>query len=139
MRELGIIRDGAIAIRQGKIVAVGKTGDVTKAFRAENVISAKGKIVLPGFVDPHTHLVFAGSAEDEFQMRVEGTSYMELVSLGGGLLKTVKETRKARIEKLVELGLERLDAALAHGTTTLEAKSGYGLTTRRRSEDSASH
>ncbi len=128
MRELGIIRDGAIAIRQGKIVAVGKTGDLTKAFRAENVISAKGKIVMPGFVDPHTHLVFAGSAEDEFQMRVEGASYMELFGSGSGLLKTVKETRKARIEKLVELGLERLDTMMAHGTTTLEAKSGYGLT-----------
>lgn len=128
MRELGIIRDGALAVREGRIVAVGKTADITKAFKAENVISAKGKIALPGFVDPHTHLVFAGSAEDEFQMRVEGASYSELFSSGGGILKTVKETRKARTDRLVDLGLERLDAMLAHGTTTLEAKSGYGLT-----------
>jgi imidazolonepropionase len=129
MRELGIVRDGALAIREGRIVAVGKTRDVMKTFRAENIISAKGKTVLPGFVDPHTHLVFAGSREDEFQMRVEGASYMEILSSGGGILKTVRETRRARVEKLVDLGLERLDTMLAHGTTTLEAKSGYGLST----------
>lgn len=128
MRELGIVRDGALAVREGRIVAVGKTRDVTKAFKAESVISAQGKVVLPGFVDPHTHLVFAGSSEDEFQMRVEGASYMEMLSSGEGILKTVKETRRARVEKLVDIGLERLDAMLAHGTTTLEAKSGYGLT-----------
>ena len=129
MRELGIVRDGALAIREGRIVAVGKTRDVMKTFRAENIISAKGKVVLPGFVDPHTHLVFAGSREDEFQMRVEGASYMEILSSGGGILKTVRETRRARVEKLVDLGLERLDTMLAHGTTTLEAKSGHGLST----------
>ena len=129
MRELGIVRDGALAIREGRIVAAGKTRDVMKTFRAENIISAKGKVVLPGFVDPHTHLVFAGSREDEFQMRVEGASYMEILSSGGGILKTVRETRRARVEKLVDLGLERLDTMLAHGTTTLEAKSGYGLST----------
>ena len=129
MRELEIVRDGALAIREGKIVAVGKTHDVTKAFRGEYVLSAKGKTVLPGFVDPHTHLVFAGSREDEFQMRVEGASYMEILNSGVGVLKTAKETQKARVEKLVELGIERLDTMLAHGTTTVEAKSGYGLTT----------
>jgi imidazolonepropionase len=129
MHELGIVRDGAIAIREGRIVAVGKTRDVTRAFRAENVVSAKGKVVLPGFVDPHTHLVFAGSREDEFQMRVEGASHMEILGSGGDTLKIVKETRRAKVEKLVDLGLERLDAMLAHGTTTLEAKSGYGLST----------
>lgn len=129
MRELTILRDGAVAVRDGRILAVGKTKDVAKRFRAGYVISAQGKTVLPGFVDPHTNLVFAGSREDEFEMRLEGVSYMELISSGGGILKTVKETRKARVEKLVELGLERLDAMLTHGTTTVEAKSGYGLTT----------
>ena len=127
MRELGIIRDGALAVREGRIVAVGKTHDITKAFKGATVISAQGKIVLPGFVDPHTHLIFVGSREDEFEMRIEGASYMEILSSGGGILKTVRETRRARIEKLVEVGLERLDAMLAHGTTTLESKSGYGL------------
>jgi imidazolonepropionase len=129
MLELGIVRDGAIAIREGRIVATGKTQEVTKAFRAEYVISAQGKLVLPGFVDPHTHLVFAGSLEDEFQLRVEGASCMELLGSGGGILKIVKETRRAGTEKLVDLGLERLDSMLAHGTTTVEAKSGYGLST----------
>ncbi|MGA2766852.1 MAG: imidazolonepropionase [Candidatus Bathyarchaeia archaeon] len=130
MREIGIIRDGGLAIKDGRIVAIGKTTDVTKAFKAENVISANGKIVLPGFVDPHTHLVFAGSREDEFQMRIEGASYMEILKAGGGILRTVRETRKASFEKLVDYGTETLDAMLEHGTTTIEAKSGYGLTTK---------
>ena len=129
MRELTIVRDGAVAVRDGRVLAVGKTKDVVRAFRAGYVISAQGKTVLPGFVDPHTNLIFAGSREDEFEMRIEGVSSMELMSSGAGVLKTVKETRKARVEKLVELGLERLDAMLTHGTTTVEAKSGYGLTT----------
>ncbi|NWF87212.1 imidazolonepropionase [Candidatus Bathyarchaeota archaeon] len=130
MRELGTIRNGGLAIKEGRIVAVGKSTDIAKAYRAENVISTNGKIVLPGFVDPHTHLIFAGSREDEFQMRVEGAYYMVILSSGGGILKTVKETRKASFEKLVDLSLKRLDVMLEHGTTTAEAKSGYGLTTR---------
>jgi imidazolonepropionase len=130
MQELGIIYNGGLAIKDGRIVAVGKTSDVTKVFKAENVIRANGKIVLPGFVDPHTHLVFAGSREDEFQMRVEGAYYMVILSSGGGILKTVKETRKANAEKLVDFGLKTLDIMLEHGTTTAEAKSGYGLITK---------
>ena len=130
MREIGIIRNGALAIKDGRILAVGKTPDITKNFKAENVISANGKIAIPGFVDPHTHLVFAGSREDEFQMRIEGASYMEILKAGGGILRTVRETRKASVEKLVDYGTETLDTMLEHGTTTAEAKSGYGLTTR---------
>jgi len=130
MQELGIIHNGGLAVKDGRIVAVGKTSDVTKVFKAENVIRANGKIVLPGFVDPHTHLVFAGSREDEFQMRVEGAYYMVILSSGGGILKTVKETRKASAEKLVDFGLKTLDVMLEHGTTTAEAKSGYGLITK---------
>ncbi len=128
MRELGIIHDGALAIREGRIVAVGTTREVSRVFKAGYVINAQGKIVLPGFVDPHTHLVFAGSREDEFQMRVEGASSIEISDSGDDIFTTVKETRRARVETLVELGLERLDAMLTHGTTTVEAKSGYGLT-----------
>ncbi len=129
MRELEIIRDGALAIREGKIVAMGKTHDVTKAFRGNYVLSAKGKTVLPGFVDPHTHLVFAGSREDELERQVEGASFMEILNDGGSILKTTRETRRTRVDKLVELGLERLDTMLAYGTTTVEIKSGYGLNT----------
>ncbi len=130
MCEVGIIRDGCLAVRDGRIVAVGKTSEITKNFRATAVVSASGKTVLPGFVDPHTHLVFAGSREDEFQMRVEGASYMEILNTGGGILRSVRETRKASAEKLADLGLKTLDVMLEHGTTTVEAKSGYGLTTK---------
>ncbi len=130
MRELGIIRDGCLVVRDGRIVAVGKTSEIAKLFRAESIISANGKTVLPGFVDSHTHLVFAGSREDEFQMRVEGASYLEILGAGGGVLKTVRDTRKASIDRLVDLGVKTLDVMLAHGTTTVEAKSGYGLTTK---------
>jgi imidazolonepropionase len=130
MRDVGIIHDGCLAIKDGRIVAVGKTAEVTKTFRAGTVISANGKTVLPGFIDPHTHLVFAGSREDEFQMRVEGASYLEILNAGGGILKTVRETRKASVDKLVDIGIETLDVMLEHGTTTVEAKSGYGLTTK---------
>jgi len=82
---------------------------------------------MPGFVDPHTHLVFAGSREDEFEMRIKGISYMEILKRGGGILKTVKATREASEKQLVELCKTRLDTMLEHGTTTVEAKSGYGL------------
>ena len=130
MRELGIVRDGSLAVKDGRIVAVGKTYDIMKRFRSGNVLSANDKTVLPGFVDAHTHLVFAGSREDEFQMRVEGASYMEILNAGGGILKTVRETRRASVDKLVADGLGTLDVMLEHGTTTVEAKSGYGLTTK---------
>ena len=130
MRELGIIRNGGLAVKDSRIIAVGKTSDITHAFKAENIINGNGKTVMPGFVDPHVHLVFAGSREDEFQMRVEGAYYMEILAAGGGILKTVRETRRASVEKLVELGIKTLDTMLEHGTTTAEAKSGYGLTTK---------
>jgi len=130
MRELGILHDCGMAIKDGRILAIGKTADITKIFKSDNIIDANGKTVLPGFVDPHTHLIFAGSREDEFQMRIEGASYMEILGAGGGILKTVRETRKASVEKLVDAGLKTLDAMLECGTTTVEAKSGYGLTTK---------
>lgn len=130
MRELETMHDGSLAVRDGRIVAVGKTPDVTRSFRSENVINATGKTVLPGFVDPHTHLIFAGSREDEFQMRIEGASYMEILASGGGILRTVRETQRASVEKLADIGIKTLNAMLEHGTTTVEAKSGYGLTTK---------
>jgi imidazolonepropionase len=93
VQELGIIRNGSLAVKDGKIVAVGKTPDIIRVFKSENVINANGKTVLPGFVDAHTHLVFAGSREDEFHMRVEGASYLEILGAGGGILRTVREPR----------------------------------------------
>lgn len=128
MRNLGIIKNGSIAIQNGKIVAVGKTSEIERNFYGEETIDAAGKIVTPGFVDPHTHLVFAGSREDEFEMHIKGTSYIEILQRGGGILKTVQETRKASEEQLVKSCKKTLDVMLEHGTTTVEAKSGYGLT-----------
>jgi len=128
MSDLGITRKGSIAIHNGKIVATGEASEIQRDFKGRNTIDAAGKIVLPGFVDPHTHLVFFGSREDEFETRIEGASYLEVLQKGGGILRTVRETRKASEEQLVESCKKTLDVMLEHGTTTVEAKSGYGLT-----------
>jgi len=130
MRDLGIIKGGAIAVHKGKIVAVDKTSKIEQHYRPEVVIDARGNVVMPGFVDPHTHLVFAGAREEEFDMRLQGASYMEILARGGGILKTVQATRKASKEQLVDYGKKTVDVMLKHGTTTVEAKSGYGLTTK---------
>jgi len=130
MRDLGIIGGGGVAVRNGRVVAVGETERIKAEFESDKIIDAGKKVVMPGFVDPHTHLVFAGSREDEFEMRIEGASYMDILQKGGGILKTVRETRKASKKELLESCMETLDVMLEHGTTTVEAKSGYGLTTR---------
>jgi imidazolonepropionase len=127
MEQLGIVSDGCVAIKDGKISAVGKTENIKKQYEAEETIDAKGKVVIPGFVDPHTHLVFAGSREEEFEMRLKGATYMEILQKGGGILKTVRETRRASGQELVEECEKTLSIMLEHGTTTVEAKSGYGL------------
>ncbi len=130
LRDLGIIRNGAVVISNGKIVAVGKTSTILKKYDSVEVIDAKNKIVLPGFIDPHTHLVYAGSREDELTMKLEGVPYLEILKRGGGILKTVRLTRNASEKELFAQSKERLDRALIHGTTTMEAKSGYGLTVK---------
>jgi len=125
MLDLGIIENGSVWISHGQIIAVGKFDDASH--EAEQVIDCTGKVVMPGFVDPHTHLVFAGSRENELAMKLRGMSYMEILKAGGGILSTVKATRAATKEELVEQALKRLDAMLLFGTTTAEAKSGYCL------------
>jgi imidazolonepropionase len=127
MKELGIIRNGGLAADKGRIVAVGKTENISRQFRSRESLDATGKVVMPGFVDAHTHLIFAGSREDEFEMRLQGASYMEILKKGGGILKTVRDTRKASRTELVESCKKTLKTMLEHGTTTVEAKSGYGL------------
>ncbi len=130
LSDLGAIRDGAVAARDGQVVAVGTTDEVRARLELEPgavVVDASGRVVLPGFVDPHTHLVFAGSRVDEFEMRLRGASYLEIAAAGGGILSTVEATRACGEEELVRLGLARLDRMLRSGTTTAEAKSGYGL------------
>ena len=128
MEELGIINDAGLAVENERIVAVGKTREIKQKFKAEETVNAKGTTVIPGFVDPHTHLVFAGSREDEFEMRLKGVSYMEILRKGGGILKTVQATRRAGQQELIENCTKTLNTMLQNGTTTVEAKSGYGLT-----------
>jgi len=128
MQALKIIKDAALAIKNDRIIAVGKTAKIKSRFKGSQTIDASGKTVIPGFVDPHTHLVFAGSREEEFEMRLKGASYMEIHRRGGGILKTVRETRQASERELVETCKKTLNVMLEHGTTTVEAKSGYGLT-----------
>ncbi len=134
MAELGVIRDGALAIEQGTITRVGTTAEVLAWLKASGrdrygfeTIDASGRSVLPGFVDSHTHLVFGGDRAEEFAWRLKGETYMEILARGGGILSTVRATRAAGIDALVQSGLRRLDSMLAFGVTTVEGKSGYGL------------
>ncbi len=131
MRELGIIYDGALAAREGRIVGVGSTNQILNRFEKRNttLIDAMGKVVMPGFVDPHTHLIFAGSREEEYLMRISGASYLEILKEGGGIYSTVKATRRASDRELLENGKRILRRMLSNGTTTVEVKSGYGLRT----------
>ncbi|HEX9371434.1 MAG TPA: imidazolonepropionase [Roseiflexaceae bacterium] len=130
MRELGAIADGALAIAGGRIAAVGATAEVrARIDSAAARIDAAGKAVLPGFVDAHTHVVFAGDRVDEFERRLAGATYLEIMAAGGGIMSTVRATRAASAGQFARASAERLRQMLAHGTTTAEAKSGYGLTT----------
>jgi imidazolonepropionase len=127
---LGIIRDGAVAVKDGKIFWVGKTDELSKSVVVKQrgkEIDAAEKVVMPGLIDSHTHLVFAGSRENEFEQRIQGLSYLEIAERGGGILSTVEATRKASFDELLSLGKKRLDRMLSKGVTTIEAKSGYGL------------
>lgn len=123
MGKLSIIRNGSIAVNDGRIVDIGKT----LCYKAENTIDASGKLVMPGFVDPHTHVVFAGSREFELEKKLTGIPYMEILKQDGGIFYTVNETRKASPQSLLQQSKNRLDMMLLHGTTTCEAKTGYGL------------
>jgi imidazolonepropionase len=127
---VGMIRQGAVAIKAGKIFWVGRTEDLSQKFflnREGSEIDARGRVVMPGLIDAHTHLIFAGSRENEFEQRIRGISYQEIAERGGGILSTVEATRKASFDELLFLGKKRLDRMLSKGVTTLEAKSGYGL------------
>jgi imidazolonepropionase len=128
--DLAIIRDGAVAIRGESIFAVGDTLDILAlADTHTRKIDARGKIVLPGFVDAHTHVVFAGDRANEFEMRLRGASYLDIQRAGGGIMSTDRATRAAALDDLVGQARPRLDAMLAYGTTTAEVKTGYGLDT----------
>ncbi len=130
MAELGIIESGAVAVDGSRIVAVGTTEEISKAFRTRvggEVIDASGCVVAPAFVDPHTHALFAGTREWEFEERLRGVPYMEIAAKGGGIHASVRMFRQATDEELLAQTLERLDRMAAFGTATVEIKTGYGL------------
>jgi len=132
MKKVGIVTGAAVAVRDGKIVSCGNAEEVKKRIRDCSVcelIDADGRLVTPGFIDPHTHSVFAGRREGEFEQKVGGMSYQKIAEAGGGILATVRQVRASTVDDLVRVSLPRLDVLLAHGTTTAEVKSGYGLTT----------
>jgi imidazolonepropionase len=126
---LGIIENGAVLVRDEKIVAVGPSDKLRAAYPDEPTLDTSGCVVMPGFVDPHTHLIWGGDRAAEFEMRLEGRRYLEILAAGGGIISTVRATRTASIESLVSQTRPRLLRMFAHGTTTAEAKTGYGLQT----------
>ena len=129
LADVGLIPHGAVAISGGKIVDVGASDDLRASWTGEQAIDASGKVVCPGFVDAHTHLVYAGDRVDEFEKRIRGATYVEIMEAGGGIVSTMRATRAATVEQLVLESRRRLDEMLSLGTTTVEVKTGYGLRT----------
>ena len=129
LADLEIIPDGAVLLRDGIIEKVGESAALLAAYPGEPLLDASGRVVMPGFVDPHTHLVWAGDRCNEFEMRIQGKTYMEIMNAGGGINATVQATRSTPLEKLVEENLPRAINHFSHGVTTVEVKTGYGLDT----------
>ena len=129
LRDIGLVEDSSAIIEDGLILDVGPRRDVMSSVDTRNatVIDASGKVVMPGFVDPHTHLIFAGSRERELSWKIEGASYIDIAERGGGIISTVNATRNATSDDLFKTAADRLTTMLRHGTTTVESKSGYGL------------
>lgn len=127
--RLAIIPNGAVLFRSGVIEAVGSTPELRAAYPDEPEFDALDRVVMPGFVDPHTHLIWAGDRAAEFEMRLEGKTYLEILEAGGGILSTVRATRSASLTSLLDQTRLRLWSMFEHGTTTAEAKTGYGLKT----------
>jgi imidazolonepropionase len=129
MRDLGIVKDGGMLVEDGRIVSAGPSSEIEKRMPTDaKVIDATGRVVLPGFVDAHAHPVFAGDRVDEFEMRAQGATYEEIAASGGGIRSTVRKTRAASEEELLAQAKKHAAWFLKGGTTTVEAKSGYGLT-----------
>src|SRR5881394_162846 len=129
LQELSIVTDGGMLVRDGRIEGVGSSDEIEKALPADaEIVDATGKIVLPGFVDAHAHPVFAGDRLDEFEMRAKGATYEQIAESGGGIRSTVRKTRAASEEELLAQAKKHAGGFLKGGTTTVEAKSGYGLT-----------
>jgi len=129
LADVGVVPNGAVAIRDGVVVGVGESDELCAAWTGEQTIDASGKVVCPGFVDAHTHVVYAGDRVGEFEMRIRGATYVEIMEAGGGILSTMRATRAATVEQLVQESSRRLEKMLSLGTTTVEVKTGYGLDT----------
>lgn len=127
--DLGIVTDAAIAIDGGRVLATGPTAQLNATYVAATTLDANGQLVTPGLVDPHTHAVWAGARADEFERRIAGDTYQQIMAEGGGINRTVRTTRAADLDTLINETRPRLDAMLVHGTTTAEIKTGYGLDT----------
>lgn len=129
MQDVGVIADGAMLVQGRRIAAVGRRAEIEALATSETkVVDAGGRAVLPGFVDAHTHLIFAGNRVDEFELRCSGMTYQQIAEGGGGIRSTVRKTRAATEDELVAIGQRHAHWFLRGGTTTVEAKSGYGLT-----------
>ena len=131
---LGLIENGAVAARDGRIAFAGPMADLPARWNAARRISLDGRWITPGLIDCHTHLVYAGDRAHEFELRLAGASYEEIARAGGGIVSTVKATRAASEDELVAQSLPRLDALIAEGVTTIEIKSGYGLDHRNETK-----
>jgi len=129
MHNIDILSHQAIAINKGRFLQIGSPEEINAFYQADTHIDAKGKVVTPGFVDPHTHPIFMHTRENEFEMRIMGKSYVEISQAGGGIRSTLKTTGNASESELYALAKLRIEKMITQGTTTLEAKSGYGLTT----------
>ena len=126
---LGIIEDGAVVVRDEKIAAVGTTAELKASYPDEPTLDANRCVLMPGFVDPHTHVIWGGDRANEFEMKMAGKPYLEILAEGGGILSTVRATRTASIESLIAQTRPRLLRMFRNGTTTVETKTGYGLQT----------
>lgn len=127
MRRLGVVEDAAIAVRDGRIVATGPTDRITRDYRAPEELDLSGFVVLPGFVDCHTHPVFAKTRENEFHQRCAGADYMAIAAAGGGILSSMRAVRSTTVEELADRTVRHLWGFAASGTTSVECKTGYGL------------
>jgi imidazolonepropionase len=127
MQDVGLISDGAVVVKDGRILAIGPTESMRERYSVAQTIDASGKVICPGFVDPHTHVVYAGDRLGEFEQRIRGETYLEIMAAGGGIVSTMRSTRNASVDELVDATLPRLEMMLRLGTTTAEVKTGYGL------------
>jgi imidazolonepropionase len=127
--DLGLLADGALAAADGRVVAVGPSAELRARYRATTTLDAAGRCVMPGFVDPHTHIPWLGDRAGEFEQRLGGATYMDIMAAGGGIMSTVRRTRAATVAELVADNRPRLARMLRYGTTSAEAKTGYGLET----------